>query len=310
MAALRVCLVDASVYLYRAWFGAPPRHDAAGRPVQALAGFLEFLAELLAALRPPLLALAFDAERERSFRRRIAPDYKANRPPAPPELARQFGLAREAAALLGIALLADPELEADDLIGSAREALLPAGIGADLISSDKDLGQVLEPGDRLWDFGRRPPLGPEGLRARFGVAPHQLADFLALCGDRSDNVRGVPGVGPRTAAALLRAFGDLETLCADPSRVAQLPLRGAARLAERLDRHRAELERARRLTAIRRDAEVPRLPARYRPRPTERSSLAAFAREHGLRPETLARVEGALSACAAVAAPPAAGCGR
>lgn len=275
-------LVDASIYLFRAWHAWPERLDREGRPVHALHGFLAFLAELVARTRPHHLALAFDTDPGGGFRRRIDPRYKAQRPPPPPALLRQRELAREAVALLGLCALAADGFEADDLIGSARSVLAREGLSILLISADKDLGQLLGPHDRQWDFDRQRPFGPEGVRARFGVEPGQVADFLALAGDASDDIRGVPGIGPRTAAALLRAFRDLEGLYADLGASSRLPVRGAGRLPALLEAHRAEIARARLLTAIRRDAPVPIEAAAYRPRSADASALRRFADRHAL----------------------------
>ncbi len=280
-------LVDSSIYLFRAWYAWPERCDHDGRPIHALHGFLAFLAELIERTEPGYVAIAFDSGPEGGFRRRIDPAYKAHRPPPPEALLRQRELAREATQLLGLPALAADGFEADDLIGSARSVLAREGLPTLLISADKDLAQLLAPGDRQWDFDRKRPFGPEGVRARLGVEPRQVADLLALAGDASDNIRGVPGVGPRTAALLLRAFGDLDRLCSDLSTLARLPLRGAGRLAALIEAHRGDLARARLLTAIRTDAPVPSAADDYRPRPAADIDLLAFAARHALPPRLL-----------------------
>lgn len=300
MAALiPALLVDANIYLFRAWHAWPERLDGEGRPVHALHGFLVFLAELIEHTRPSHLALAFDGDPERSFRRRIDPRYKANRPPSPPALLRQRELAQEAAELLGLPVLRAAEFEADDVIGSACAVLRGQGLPALLISADKDLGQLLGPRDRQWDFDRKRPIGPAEVRARFGVEPEQIADLLALAGDASDNIRGVPGIGHRVAAALLRTFGDIDQLYAELPQLARLPLRGARRLAALLEVHRHELVRARLLTTIRSDAPVPSKPQAYCPRPADAAAALAFAKRHNLPPRLLLRLIAALERCRA-----------
>jgi 5'-3' exonuclease len=287
-------LVDASIYLFRAWHAWPERLDRDGQPVHALHGFLAFLAELIERTHPRHLALAFDADPDGGFRRRIDPRYKAHRPPTPPALLRQRELAREAAGLLGLRTLAIADFEADDLIGSASAVFAREGLPSLLISADKDLGQLLGPCDRLWDFDRQRPFGPEGVRERFGVEPAQIADYLALAGDASDNIRGVPGIGARTAARLLQAFGDLERLLAELPALARLSMRGARRLPDVLNAHRAELMRNRLLTAIRRDAPVPTEASAYRPRSGDTVGLEAFAERHSLPHRLLLRLIAAI----------------
>lgn len=283
-------LVDSSIYLFRAWHGWPERRDRDGRPVHALHGFLAFLAALIERTEPQHIAIAFDSGPEGGFRRRIDPSYKAHRPALPEALIRQRELAREATQLLGLLALTADGFEADDLIGSARSVLADQGMPTLLISADKDLAQLLAPGDRQWDFDRKRPFGPEDVRARLGVEPRQVADLLALAGDASDNIRGVPGIGPRTAASLLRAFGDLDRLCADLATVARLPLRSAGRLAALIETHRDDLARARLLTTIRSDAPVPIAADDYRPRLVEDRDLIAFAARHALPPRLLLRL--------------------
>ena len=246
-----VYLVDASVYVFRAWYSIPDRMtDGDGRPVNALYGFARFLCDLLEKVRPARIAVAFDASLTRSHRNEIYPAYKANRELPPPELERQFALCREFTRALGVLELADDRYEADDLIGTLLSLERAAGRVGVVVSRDKDLAQLLADGDEYWDYAGDCRYGHGDIAAAFGVSPAQIADFLALAGDSVDNIPGVPGVGRKTAAALLGHFGSLEALYADLDRVAQLPLRGAAGLARRLAAHREAALLARRLTGI------------------------------------------------------------
>ncbi len=253
-----VHLVDASVYVFRAYYSSPPEFtDTDGNPVHAVFGFLGFLMSLAEQARPSHLAVAFDTSLTTSFRNRIYPEYKANRELPPADLDKQFGYCRELVDALGITALADREFEADDLIGSALHRLRPQGFRGVIVSGDKDLSQLVGAHDQIWDFARRERYGADGVHERMGVRPEQVADYLALTGDAVDNIPGVPGVGPKTASALLAHFGDLDALLARVEEVPFLRLRGAAATATRLRTHRELALLSRQLTRIALDAPAP-----------------------------------------------------
>jgi 5'-3' exonuclease len=246
-----VYLVDASVYIFRAWFGqAAELRDAAGNPTHAIYGFARMLGDLIEQRRPLHIAVAFDESHGKGHRHEMFPAYKANRDPAPPELKRQFALCREYCRHLGIAEFASDSHEADDLIGTLAARVRATGLRVTVVSRDKDLAQLLGPGDRYWDYADSVEYGYEQLPARFGVAPERMADYLALMGDASDNIPGVPGIGPKTAAALMRRYASLDALYADLPGTASLPVRGAAGLAAKLAMHRDAAYLARALTRI------------------------------------------------------------
>jgi 5'-3' exonuclease len=252
-----VHLVDGSLYVFRAWHSMPDEFtDVDGHPINAVHGFTRFLCELLEKTRPEHIAVAFDASLTTSFRNAIYPKYKANRELPPPDLERQFVLCREIAEALGLPVLIDHSYEADDLIGSALWGLRAHGFRGVIVSADKDFGQLLGEHDEQWDYARNLRWGPAGVLEKLGVHPHQVADFLALCGDAVDNIPGVPGVGAKTAAALLTHFGSLDALLDRVDEVAFLRIRGAASCAAKLKEH-AEMARLyRRLTRIALDAPV------------------------------------------------------
>ena len=253
-----IYLIDASVYVFRAWFSVPDDMvDEAGNPTNALYGFTRFLADFLEHVRPDQIAVAFDESLASSYRNRIYPDYKANREPAPPELDRQFKQCRRMAAALGLREAASEEYEADDIIGTLAHDARSHGMACTIVSRDKDLTQLLVPGDTFWDFAGNRRLGYEDVSETFGVYPEQIADLLALAGDSVDNIPGVPGVGRKTAAALLQHFGSMDVLYANLDRVAQVPVRGAARLGERLAEHRDIAMISRDLTLIPTDVPLP-----------------------------------------------------
>jgi 5'-3' exonuclease len=218
-------LVDASVYVFRAWHSMPDSFVSPdGHPTHAVYGYAGFLLTLLERARPRHIAVAFDESLTTSYRNEIYPNYKANREPAPEELKRQFQWCREITAGLGLAWYADPRFEADDLIGTLAAAHRPDGCRVSFVSSDKDLAQLLEPGDELWDFARDRRTDYHGVHERFGVRAEQMADFLALTGDPIDNIPGLPGVGPKTAGALRSHFGTLDAVLPCAAEIAYLSL--------------------------------------------------------------------------------------
>ena len=248
-------LVDASLYVFRAWHSMPDEfRDAQGWPTNAVHGFARFLLDLLERERPSHIAIAFDEALDSGFRHRLYPDYKANREPAPEELKRQFAHCKALCAALGLAVLAHHEYEADDLIGSALQRARPAGYRGLIVSADKDLSQLLGEHDEQWDYARASRWGADGVKARHGVHAHQIADYLALSGDAVDNIPGVNGIGPKTAAVLLAHFGSLDALLERIDEVAFLRLRGAARVAASLRAQREQALLFRQLTTIACDA--------------------------------------------------------
>ncbi len=253
-----VYLVDASMYVFRAWHSMPDEfRDAEDWPVNAVHGFTRFVLELLERHRPQRLAFAFDVALESNFRNAIFPAYKANRDPAPPELKRQFGYCQEVCRALGFVVLADPGYEADDLIGSALAQVRRAGHVGTILSADKDLAQLLGDGDLQWDYARNERWTADQVKARYGVHAHQIADYLGLTGDAIDNIPGVPGIGAKTAAVLLAHFGSLDALYERLGEVPFLRLRGSAAHAERLKSNRDAALLSRRLATIACDAPLP-----------------------------------------------------
>jgi len=251
-------LVDASMYVFRAWHSIPPdMHDADGYPVNAVHGFTRFMLELLERQRPAHIVVAFDASLESSFRNTLYPAYKANREPAPEELKRQFAHCMALCRALGLSVLVDSSYEADDLIGTALQRLRAQGRRGIIVSADKDLSQLLQDDDEQWDYARDQRWSADGVKARYGVHAHQIADYLGLTGDAVDNIPGVPGIGAKTAATLLGHFGSLDALLARHAEVPYLRLRGAAMHGQRLREHREIALLCRQLATIALDAPLP-----------------------------------------------------
>ena len=253
-----VHLVDSSMYVFRAWHSLPDDvRDVDGQPANAVHGFTRFVLELLERHRPQRLVFAFDIALESSFRNGIYPAYKANRDPAPDELKRQFAHCQAVCAALGFQVLADAQYEADDLIGTALGRLRGLGHRGVIVSADKDLAQLLGEGDWQWDYARNERWDAAGVKARYGVHAHQIADYLGLTGDAVDNIPGVPGIGAKTAASLLEHFGSLDALLERIAEVPFLRLRGCAGHAQRLREHREIALLSRRLATIACDAPLP-----------------------------------------------------
>ncbi len=244
-------LIDASIYVFRAWFSVPDDFsDPQGRPTNAVYGFAHFLCEVLESTQARHIAVAFDEALEGSFRNNIYPQYKANRESAPKELKDQFAWCRQMAEALGLPCYSDSQYEADDLIGGLARHAQSNQQQVAILSADKDLSQLLIDDDYLWDYARRKRLSSLDIHKRFGVYPEQIADFLALTGDSVDNIPGVPGIGPKTAAILLKHYENLDTLWQRLDEISYLSIRGAKGIAKKLREHQATAELARRLTGI------------------------------------------------------------
>ncbi len=220
-----VYLIDGSGYIFRAFHALPPlTRPSDGLPVGAVHGFCAMLWKLLQDANrssgPTHLAVIFDAS-EKTFRNEIYKDYKAHRPPAPEELVPQFPLIREAVKAFSIPCIEQNGYEADDLIATYAKQALAAGGDVTVVSSDKDLMQLVQPGISMLDTMKNRSIGPDEVREKFGVPPDKVVDVQALAGDSTDNVPGVPGIGVKTAAELINEYGDLETLLARAGEIKQ-----------------------------------------------------------------------------------------
>jgi DNA polymerase I len=206
-----VYLVDGSAYIFRAFHALPPMTRGDGTPVNAVYGFANMLTKLVEDSEADFLAVIFDTARK-TFRSDIYPEYKAHRPPAPDELIPQFELIREATRAYSLPCLELEGFEADDLIATYARHAVEQGFDVTIVSSDKDLMQLVGPGVRMMDPMKNKFIGPDEVVEKFGVTPDRVVDVQSLLGDSTDNVPGIKGIGEAPAAQLINEFGDLDKL--------------------------------------------------------------------------------------------------
>jgi DNA polymerase-1 len=244
-------LIDASIFMFRAYHTVPNTvTDFDGNPVNALHGFARFLGDLVEEVSPQYIAVAFDESLATSYRKRLYPAYKANREPAPEDLRRQFGMCRRMCEAFGARTFVSGEYEADDIIGTLAARVRSLGQNVTILSRDKDLSQLLRPGDVYWDYIGDKRFNYDNIADRFGVRPERMACFLALMGDAVDNIPGVPGIGRKTATLLFHHFESLVHLYDGLDRVMQLRIRNAPFVVSQLRDHRESAFLARKLTEI------------------------------------------------------------
>jgi len=208
-------LIDGSAYIFRAYHRLPPLTNVHGEPVGAVYGYTTMLwklaEDLHAANGPTHMAVVLD-KAGTSFRNDLYDQYKANRPPAPEDLRPQFPMIRDATRAFSLPLIEEENVEADDMIASYTKAAVAAGWKVTIVSSDKDLMQLIEPDVDMLDTMKNARLGREAVEEKFGVGPEKLGDVLGLMGDSADNIPGVKGIGPKTASKLINEYGDIETV--------------------------------------------------------------------------------------------------
>lgn len=236
-------LIDLSGYVFRAYHALPPLSSSKGEPTHAVLGTVNMLQKVVGERRPHMLAVAMDT-RGPTFRHRVDARYKATRPPPPADLSQQMARVEQIIRAWDVACFRAADLEADDLIAAATAKALGEGLRVVIVSSDKDLMQVVRDDDDrvvLWDSMRDRVYGPRQVFEKLGVVPSRVRDFLALTGDTSDNIPGVPGVGPKTAADLLGQLGSLEGIYAGLDQIKKAKLRetlreheGDARVSQQL----------------------------------------------------------------------------
>lgn len=281
-----VYLIDGSGFIFRAFHALPPLTRLDGTPVNAVLGFVNMVSKLVEETEADRLAVIFDAGRI-SFRNELYPAYKANRPEPPPELIPQFSIIRQATEAFSLPCIQHEGFEADDIIATYTRLALEAGADVTIVSSDKDLMQLIEDRVSLYDGLKGRTFRADAVREKFGVEPSRLGDLLALAGDSSDNVPGVPGIGPKTAAELLGRYGNLENLLAHCEEIKQPKRR------QTLIENSESARLSRRLVQLRDDVPITVGLAELVRRLPDRDVLLEFLREQGFR-SVIAKMESRL----------------
>ena len=245
-------LIDGSGFIFRAYHSMPPLTNLEGTPVGAVYGFINMLMRYMDNQQTDAVLVVFDAARY-NFRNRIYAEYKANRDETPEDLVPQFALTRDAAEALGLPIARVEDVEADDVIASYARHASNEGIDVTIVSSDKDLMQLVDDdlGIHMYDPMKQKLIKNAEVEEKFGVEPVKVLDILSLMGDSSDNIPGVPGIGPKTATLLIQEYGDLDTLLARASEVKQNKRRES--LIEFADQARM----SRQLATLKEDVELP-----------------------------------------------------
>ncbi|WP_274371064.1 DNA polymerase I [Morganella morganii] len=250
-------LVDGSSYLYRAYHAFPPLTNSAGQPTGAMYGVLNMLRSLVMQYEPSHVAVVFDAK-GKTFRDELFEAYKSHRPPMPDDLREQIAPLHDMVIAMGMPLLSVSGVEADDVIGTLAKQAAAEGRAVLISTGDKDMAQLVTPDITLINTMNNTILGPEEVETKYGVPPSLIIDYLALMGDSSDNIPGVPGVGEKTAQALLQGLGSLDDIYADLDKIAGLSFRGAKTLAPKMETNKEMAYLSYTLATIKTDVELDR----------------------------------------------------
>jgi len=257
MADTPIVLVDGSSYLYRAFHALPPLTTSEGQPTGAIKGVLNMLKRLIKDYPQSPMAVVFDAP-GKTFRDELFEQYKSHRPPMPDDLRDQVQPLHDCVRALGLPLLCIEGVEADDVIGTLARQATEAGRDAVISTGDKDMAQLVNAHITLVNTMKDETLDVAGVKEKFGLPPELIIDFLALMGDKVDNIPGVPGVGEKTALGLLQGMGGgLDAIYADLEKVKTLGFRGAKTLPKKLEEHRDQAFLSYQLATIKTDCELP-----------------------------------------------------
>ena len=273
---LHLILIDGSGFIFRAYHALPPMTRPDGTPVNAVFGFSNMLGRLLMDHEGTHIAVVFDAGRT-TFRNELYEKYKAQRPEPPPELVPQFALVREATAAYGVAGVELDTWEADDLIATYARVAAEAGGRVTIVSSDKDLMQLVDDRITMQDPIKQKPIGPAEVQEKFGVPPAKVVDVQALMGDSVDNVPGIPGIGPKNAAQLIQEYGDVEGV------LAAAPGMKPSKRRDMLIEHAESARISRKLVTLCRDVPLPMPLDALRAKDPDRPVLAAWLQAQGFK---------------------------
>ncbi|MBT4883197.1 MAG: DNA polymerase I [Glaciecola sp.] len=252
-------LVDGSSYLFRAFHGMPPMSNSQGQATHAIYGVINMLKSLLRTYDPTHIAVVFDAK-GKTFRDDIYPEYKANRPPMPDELRSQIAPLHSIIKAMGLPLIVEPNVEADDVIGTLTKRATALGMRSLVSTGDKDMAQLVDSHVTLINTMNNTLMDVPGVLDKFGVGPELIIDFLALKGDKVDNIPGVPGVGDKSALGLLQGIGGVDAIYNNLDKIASLDFRGAKTMAKKMQEHELNARLSYQLATI-----VIDLPLEYSP---------------------------------------------
>ncbi|HSG51893.1 MAG TPA: DNA polymerase I [Rheinheimera sp.] len=249
-------LVDGSSYLFRAYHAPPHLTNSRGEATGAIYGVVNMLKSLLRQYQPSQMAVVFDAKGP-TFRNEMYSEYKAHRPPMPDDLRSQIEPLHEIIRAMGLPLLCISGVEADDVIGTLARQASEQGRHTLISTGDKDMAQLVDEHVTLINTMTNTVLDRDGVTEKFGIGPELIIDYLALMGDKVDNIPGLPGVGEKTATALLQGLGSIESIYQQLDKVAGLSFRGAKTMAAKLEEFRQQLELSYQLATIKTDVELP-----------------------------------------------------
>ncbi len=271
----KVILVDGSSYLFRAFHALPPLTNSKGNPTGAIKGVINMIRSLITNYPGANVIVIFDAK-GKTFRNDIYADYKANRPPMPDDLRCQIQPIHDIIAAMGLPLLVIDGVEADDVIGTLAQQATEQGIETIISTGDKDMAQLVSAHVSLINTMNNEHLDIEGVKNKFGVPPEHIIDYLALMGDKADNIPGVPKVGDKTARGLVAGLGCLEDVYANLDKIKELAFRGAKTLAPKLEEHKEMAELSKVLATIKLDVKLEQSIEEIKPSPAQNDKLLAL----------------------------------
>ncbi|TDF36241.1 DNA polymerase I [Alteromonadaceae bacterium M269] len=271
-------LVDGSSYLFRAFHGMPPLTNSKGMSTGAIYGVINMLRSLIKQFNPTHIAVVFDAK-GKTFRDEMYAEYKANRPPMPDELREQIEPLHEIIRAMGLPIIVESGVEADDVIGTLADKASKAGITTLISTGDKDMAQLVNEHVTLINTMTNTLMDIEGVIEKFGIPPELIIDFLALKGDSVDNIPGVPGVGDKTAVGLLQGIGGIEDIYKNLDKIADLSFRGAKKMGEKMQAHEEQARLSYDLATIKLDVELDQGHNELTPKDADNSKLAQLFSE-------------------------------
>ena len=272
-------LVDGSSYLFRAFHGLPPLTNSKGQDTGAIYGVINMLKSLIKQYHPTHMAVVFDAK-GKTFRDDIYKEYKANRPPMPEELASQIAPLHEIIKAMGLPIIVESGVEADDVIGTLAHIATEKGIDTLISTGDKDMAQLVNQHVTLINTMTNQIMDVEGVKEKFGIPPELIIDFLALKGDKVDNIPGVPGVGDKSAQALLNGIGGIDDIYKNLDKIADLSFRGAKTMAKKMEEYEEQARLSHTLATISIDLDLDYTPETLTPTEVDNNALATLFAEY------------------------------